>query len=207
MLTAVDLTLWRGANCLFEDLSFELEPGAASLVRGPNGSGKTTLLRVICGLTRPESGRVEWNHTPIESNREEYGSQLAYFGHTTGLKMDLTVVQNLAFVARLQGRGGRPWEPFLDSLDLENCADLELRYLSAGQQRRAALARLLMSNARLWLMDEPFTNLDDAGRRYVTQQINAQLDRGGLAMIASHHDLELGAGSVTTINLGENACS
>jgi len=127
MLKAVDLTLWRGTNCLFEDLSFELDRGSASLVSGPNGSGKTTLLRVVCGLTRPESGRVEWKETPIESVREEYGSQLAYFGHTTGLKADLTVVQNLAFVARMQGQGGRPWVPFLETLELAGVRDLPLR--------------------------------------------------------------------------------
>jgi heme exporter protein A len=206
MLKAVDLTLWRGASCLFEDLSFELDQGSASLVRGPNGSGKTTLLRVICGLTRPESGRVEWKHAPIESVREEYGSQLAYLGHTTGLKADLTVVQNLTFVARMQGQAGRPWVPFLEALELTPCADLELRYLSAGQQRRTALARVLMSKARLWLLDEPFTNLDDAGRDYVTKRIDAQLEDGGIALIATHQDLELRTDSVTTINLGERAC-
>jgi heme exporter protein A len=206
VLTAVDLTLWRGPHCLFEDLSLGVEPGSAAVVRGPNGSGKTTLLRVLCGLTRPESGQVYWGGENIESHRHEYGAQLAYFGHAKGLKADLTVEQNLSFFTRLNGgesrdNGGRTRVSVLQSLDLYHCADLELRYLSAGQQRRAALARLLMSGARLWIMDEPFANLDDAGRAFVEACVVDRLDRGGMAVIAAHHDLNLGNLPVQAVEL------
>jgi heme exporter protein A len=203
VLTAVDLTLWRGTNCLFDGLSFEIADGRALLVRGANGSGKTTLLRVLCGLTRPESGRVEWNGTSIENDRQGFGAQLAYIGHATGLKADLTVTQNLAFVARMNGRQGHPWERYVESLNLSHCADLEVRYLSAGQQRRAALARMLMSDARIWCMDEPFTNLDAAGREFVVSQIKTRLEGGGTAVVAAHHDLEFGPVRLDTLFLGD----
>jgi heme exporter protein A len=204
VLAAIDLTLWRGVTCLFDGLSFEVGEGSALLVRGANGSVKTTLLRVLCGLTRPETGRVEWNGAAIDHDRLEFGAQLAYIGHATGLKADLTVTQNLAFVARMSGHHGHPWERYLESLKLRDCADLEVRYLSAGQQRRAALARMLMSDARIWCMDEPFTNLDAAGRDFVGSQIKTRLETGGTAVVAAHHDLDLGGFSPATIDLGAN---
>jgi heme exporter protein A len=203
VLTANQLTLWRGTNCLFEELSFDVAEGAALLVRGANGSGKTTLLRVLCGLTRPESGQVEWNSVPIESDRQGYGAEVAYIGHATGLKADLTIVQNLNFVARLSGRAGRPWEACLEPLNLLECANLEVRYLSAGQQRRAALARMLISDAGLWFMDEPFTNLDVAGRQFVGDQIGGRLASGGSVIVAAHHDLDIGTAQQNTIILGD----
>ena len=202
MLKAVDLTLWRGLNCLFEDLSFEVPPGVVQLVRGPNGSGKTTLLRVLCGLTRPETGRVEWAGEPIEANRQAYGARLAYCGHSTGLKADLTVIQNLIFAARLQGQDGRPWERIVEPLALGRCADLQVRYLSAGQKRRTGLARMLMSGAEVWVMDEPFTNLDRHGRAYLSDQLSGHLESGGLAVVAAHHDLDLGAARMRSLTLG-----
>jgi heme exporter protein A len=205
VLTAVDLTLWRGPHCLFEQLSFEVTGGSALIVRGPNGSGKTSLLRVLCGLTRPEAGRVEWNGADVEKDRQGFGACLAYLGHATGLKADLTVEQNLQFCARMNGDTGTPWASCLDALDLGHCADLELRYLSAGQQRRAALARILMSEARLWIIDEPFTNLDDAGRAFVEERIASCLGGDGLAVIAAHHELNLGDLPARTIRLGAPA--
>jgi heme exporter protein A len=202
VLKAVDLTLWRGATCLFESLCFEVADGSALLVRGANGSGKTTLLRVLSGLTRPETGRVEWNGTEIESDRQGFGAQLAYIGHSTGLKADLTVAQNLAFSARMSGQVADTWQDFIEPLALAPCVNLEVRYLSAGQQRRAALARMLMSGARLWFMDEPLTNLDTAGRRFVSTQMQARLESGGTVIVAAHHEFDLGGISPDLIELG-----
>ena len=201
-LTAHDLTLWRGPFCLFEDLSFGIGPGQALVLRGPNGSGKTTLLRVICGLTRPEEGRVEWAGVPIERNRFAYGEALAYFGHSLGLKADLTVTQNLDFSTRLGGTQKRSFGDLLAALSLHDCADLEVRYLSAGQKRRTALARILLSGAQLWILDEPFTNLDDAGRRFVEGRLNAHLENGGLAALAAHHEMNIRDGEVIDVTLG-----
>lgn len=187
---------------MFDGLSFDVAEGRALLVRGANGSGKTTLLRVLCGLTRPETGRVEWNGVAIERDPQSFGAQLSYIGHASGLKADLTVAQNLGFVARIGGHRGRPWERYLESLNLSGCADLEVRYLSAGQRRRAALARVLMSDARIWCMDEPFTNLDAAGREFIGSQIMTRLEGGGTAIVAAHHDLDLGPLPLDTIYLG-----
>lgn len=204
-LTAHDLTLWRGPNCLFEDLSFGVDAGALLLIRGPNGSGKTTLLRVLCGLTRPETGHVEWRGRSIERHRAEFGAELAYFGHVNGLKADLTVMQNLIFAAQLLGQSGARIPDLLDALSLSLCADLEVRYLSAGQKRRTALARVLMSDAALWLLDEPVTNLDAAGRSYVEERLAAHVAGGGLAIAATHEDIRLATGAPAEIMLGDDA--
>jgi len=203
VLAARQLTLWRGSLCLFENLTFQVDVGSVLLVQGPNGSGKTSLLRVLCGLTRPESGTVEWNSESIESDQTTFGAQLAYFGHVTGLKSDLTVIQNLAFAARMLGEDGRGWESYLEPLNLLHCANLPVRYLSAGQQRRTALARVLMSGAKLWLMDEPFTNLDQAGREFLEGKLLQHLNGGGLAVVVAHHGLDIPVESLATVQLGE----
>jgi heme exporter protein A len=203
-LTANDLTLWRGPNCLFEELSFEVDTGSFLLVRGPNGSGKTTLLRVLSGLTRPETGRVEWCGKPIEKNRQEFGAELAYFGHVNGLKTDLTVTQNLEFFAQLYGQSGDRIPALLDALSLTICAALEVRYLSAGQKRRSALARVLMSDATLWLLDEPVTNLDAGGRDYVEDRLRGHISNGGIAIAATHENIRITNEAPDEIHLGED---
>ncbi len=189
MLSAAGLTLWRGELCLLDSLSFTLDAGQGMVIRGPNGCGKTTLLRVLCGLTRPEEGQVLWRGQPCDEQRAEFGRALAWCGHHTGLKADLTVRQNLEFAARLSGLVGQPWREPLTRLQMDTCVDLPVRYLSAGQQRRAALARVLMSPAPLWILDEPFANLDVAGRSYLENRLNDHLQNGGLAVIAAHHEM------------------
>jgi heme exporter protein A len=202
VLTANKLTLWRGSLCLFENLTFQVNDGSVLLVQGPNGSGKTTLLRVLCGLSRPESGSVQWNNESIESSRSIFGAQIAYFGHITGLKVDLTVNQNLAFAARMLGQHNQRWENYLEPLRLSHCANLPVRYLSAGQQRRTALVRVLMSDAKLWMMDEPFTNLDQAGREFIEGELTRHLNGEGLAVVVAHHGLDLPQERLTTVHLG-----
>lgn len=202
ILTAHDLTLWRGPFCLFDALSFELGTGQALVIRGPNGSGKTTLLRVLCGLTRPEEGRVDWDGVSVERNRQAFGHALAYFGHALGLKADLTVVQNLRFAACVNERSDADFGECLAALQLLDCARLEVRYLSAGQKRRTALARVLLSGARLWVMDEPFTNLDAAGRTFLEERLNAHLAKQGLVAVAAHHELSIRDGEIVAVELG-----
>lgn len=203
MLSAINLTLWRGYQCLFENLSFSVGEGEGLLVRGRNGSGKTTLLRVLCGLTRPEAGAVCWRGEPTERCRHEYGRALAWCGHQTGLKTDLSIAQNLDFAASLANLAPDCWREPVVELGLGNSLSLPVRYLSAGQQRRAALARVLILPARLWVMDEPFANLDVAGRAYVEQRLAGHLAGGGLAVLAAHHDLEA-AGAFRELRLGES---
>ncbi len=202
MLEARKLSLWRGANCLFQDLSFEVPPGNALLVRGANGTGKTTLLRVLCGLTRPEDGRVCWNGVNIEKEPEIYRSQLAYWGHLGGLKADLTVLRNLQFICRLNGLDEAAVQPVVTALSLDRCADLPVRHLSAGQKRRAGLAGLLLSTAGLWIMDEPFTNMDDNGKELLRQKLKQHLDRQGIAIVAAHHELDIPGHTLQRLTLG-----
>lgn len=189
MLVANQLTLWRGELCLFDGLSFAVEPGQALMVRGPNGSGKTTLLRVLCGLTRPEAGYVQWGGESVDAAGADFGRALAYCGHQTGLKADLSLASNLVFAARLAGLHDEPWWDIMAQLGLERRADLLVRQLSAGQQRRGALVRALMLPARLWVFDEPFTNLDAAGRDWLEARLDTHLENGGMAVIAAHHEL------------------
>ena len=204
MLRAVALTLWRGTHCLFDGLSFEVGAGAALLVRGANGSGKTTLLRVLCGLTRPESGHVEWTHEPAINNAAEFRRTAQLYRPSDGSEGGFDGGnQNLAFFSRLDARSGEPWKEHLEALNLSACADLEVRYLSAGQKRRVALARMLMSNAELWIMDEPFANLDSSGRHFLGGNITALMARGGSAIVAAHDDLDIETESKQTIHLGD----
>jgi heme exporter protein A len=198
MLEARDLTVWRGRRCLCEQLGFELHAGQALLLRGPNGTGKTTLLRVLCGLTRAETGAVFWNGAAC---RDGLRGPAAYGGHQPALSQELTVDQNLSFYEELSG-WQVDWRAALDALGLRRCRDLQVRRLSAGQKRRAGLCRVLMSGAPLWLLDEPFTNLDSDGRSFLEAQIAAHLGAGGLAVIAAHGELTLSQGEIATLTLG-----
>jgi heme exporter protein A len=196
------LTLWRGDRCLFNELSFQIGAGAAALIRGPNGSGKTSLLRVVCGLSPPEQGAVHWMGTAIQQQRQAYAKALAYSGHIDGLNAELTPLENLAFFCALRGTEPASGVANLSGLGLDACAGLPVRALSAGQRRRAGLARVLAADVRLWVLDEPFTNLDGEGRRYLTDQLVTHLGNGGMAVIASHQDLDVPAEQLRSITLG-----
>jgi heme exporter protein A len=176
-LQASTLTLYRSGACLFHDLSFGLAAGEVLWVLGPNGSGKTSLLRVLCGLTQPDTGRVEWD-----------GGALAYAGHLPGLKNELSVRENLAFFALQQGASRERCAGAMRRAGVQGQAGAEVRTLSAGQKRRAALARVLMSPARLWILDEPAANLDAAGRELVGAVLGEHLRSGGLAVVATHDE-------------------
>jgi heme exporter protein A len=205
LLTGTGLTLWRGANCLFEQLSFSAAPGGALLIRGPNGSGKTTLLRVIAGLTQAEEGEVQWNGAAILGRDESGRHIMAYCGHATALKPDLTTAENLRFFARLSGYPTGRLTELLAATGLTACAGLPARVLSAGQKRRAALARVLMSGAPLWLLDEPQTNLDAAGREFLARMLQEHLAGSGTAVIVAHQSIDLGTAPVTVLQMGEAA--
>ena len=201
MMTASALTLWRWLNCLFEDLSLDVHPGRALVVRGANGSGKTTLLRVLAGLTLPDSGAVCWDDETIERCRQAYGAELGYLGHLNGLKADLSPALNLTFASALLGASKDGWRNLVEPLALTDCVDLPVRYLSAGQKRRTALARLLLHPGRLWILDEPFSNLDDAGREWVEARLLAHLEDGGSAVLAVHQPLGIDPGRLDLLRM------
>ena len=191
-LAGRDLALIRGDRALFRDLSFNVAAGQLLLIEGPNGSGKTSLLRVIAGLVQPEDGTITWRGDDIASHRQAYHGELVWLGHRPGFKGDLTVAENLRAEAGLR-RAVAPGMPVFERLGISALTGLPFRVLSAGQQRRIALARLLLADAALWLMDEPFTNLDAGGRTLVANLLQAHLAGGGTGVVATHHELNIDA--------------
>jgi heme exporter protein A len=199
-LSADGLTLFRGERCLFQGLSFALNPGEMLLLEGRNGSGKTSLMRAIAGLIEFEDGDVLWDGKPVRSNRPDFYGSLVWMQHRVGFKADLTLVENLRFESHLRAQSDQDFDAVLERLGIERLKRLPMRALSAGQQRRVALARMLLSRVPLWLMDEPFTNLDRQGRALVMELTTHHLDDGGMCIMAAHQDVEIG-GNVTKIEL------
>jgi len=193
LLSGEQLSLFRGDRCLFTDLEFALNIGELLLVEGSNGSGKTSLLRALAGLLDFESGRVIWNGVDVREERQGFHAELAWMAHKVGLKNDLTLLHNLRFETGLRSTDWTRLDAVLQRLNLTGLTQLPLRSLSAGQQRRVTMARLLLANARLWLMDEPFTNLDAAGRDLLTDIVAEHLAGDGMAVIASHQGITLDA--------------
>jgi heme exporter protein A len=188
--------VWRGDRHVLKGVSLTLAPGQLLHVRGPNGSGKTTLLRVACGLLRPEQGEVRWGGEPISRVRLEYQAMLTYASHEPALKGDLTALENLRFAVGLKRR--RSMDELHSSLEqtgVAGCADLPARVLSAGQRRRVAMARVLAMGASIWLLDEPFTNLDAAGVELMSALLRGHVERGGAALVVAHQTLNLGVDS------------
>jgi heme exporter protein A len=187
--------VWRGDRHVLQGVSLELRAGELLLVSGPNGTGKSTLLRVMCGLLRPEQGRVDWSGLPINDDRESYQAQLAYASHEPALKADLTALENLKFSVGLKLRSSTAeLVRLLERTGVAAIAHLPVRVLSAGQRRRVAMARILGLRASLWLLDEPYTNLDTAGGELVTRLLQEHVDNGGLGVVVAHHDLDLHRG-------------
>ena len=192
-LSANDLTLIRGETCLFQGLGFALNSGELLLLEGQNGSGKTSLMRAIAGMLTLESGEILWDGEDVTRQRQAFHGALVWLAHRTGLKGDLTLVENMRFEASLRPQADVDKEAVFERLGISRLKRLALRSLSAGQQRRVALARMLLANVPLWLMDEPFTNLDREGRKLVMELTEEHLAAGGMCVMAAHQDFELNA--------------
>ena len=179
----------RGGRVVFLDVSFALRAGEALAIEGPNGSGKTSLLRVMAGFLAPERGAVRLcAKDGIEIERDERGRFVGWLGHQDGTKAQMTPRETLRFFAKFEG-GDADVGDALDMVGLCRAAELPSQFLSAGQKKRLALARLKLSNHPLWLLDEPLAALDTAGRSLVADLIKSHCASGGMALVATHEPL------------------
>jgi heme exporter protein A len=200
LLCGRELAVWRGEQCLFESLHFDVRAAQVALLVGANGSGKTTLLRILAGLGLPTAGSVTWKGASVTALAAEERAQIAYRGHVEALKRDLTIVENLRFHAAIWGHE-QSFEPILEELKLDRAAHMRARYLSAGQRRRVALAMLKLQGAKLWLLDEPTTNLDAEGRALLVDWTRHHVTAGGVAVIATHQPDEFAMRDALMIDL------
>ncbi|NDD02249.1 MAG: cytochrome c biogenesis heme-transporting ATPase CcmA [Betaproteobacteria bacterium] len=194
MFSVSNLSCSKGDKRLFSGVSFTLQPGQWLHLEGDNGVGKTSLLRLACGLSALEDGEITWNHQPVVQNPEAFRANLAYLGHQLALKEDLTPMENLRADAAVAGRPLQLEDALkaLAQLGLRGREHLPVRVLSQGQKRRTALARLLVSPAKLWVLDEPFVALDTAAQSALAQIINGHLAKQGMVLLTSHQAVSLG---------------
>ena len=202
-LEAHELACIRDDRTLFSGLAFKLSPGEALILEGRNGSGKTSLLRILCGIRLPDAGHISWCSEDINRLGADYHEHTAYVGHRDGIKLDLTPLENLAMARALGKPNDTTLEEALDKVDLYGFEDVLTRNLSAGQQRRLALARLLITDTALWILDEPFTSLDVHGIKVIEELLDNHTSCGGMLAVTSHHAVNLANTHIQRINLSE----
>jgi len=198
VLEVSNLECVRGDRRLFAGMSFSVKPGELLHVQGANGSGKTSLLRMVCGLVSPVQGDICWGGENIRILREDYFREMTYMGHLSGIKEDLTALENLRILTGLAGdeASEETLVAALDYMGLAGREDLPAKVLSQGQKRRVALARLVLCGValhktRLWILDEPFTALDVAAIAVVQALLSQHLHNGGMIILTTHQDLDV----------------
>lgn len=204
MLEIRNVTCIRDERVLFEQLSFTISDSELIQIEGQNGAGKTTLLRIIAGLGYADEGDIYWNGESIKKNREEFHSDLLFLGHHTGVKRELTAFENLAFYQSMHSNYNEEaiWDA-LARVGLAGREDVTAGQLSAGQQRRVALARLWLSNHKLWVLDEPLTAIDKQGVKVLEQLFMSHAKQGGIVLLTTHQDLFTDSNELKKIRLGE----
>ncbi|MGX9417295.1 cytochrome c biogenesis heme-transporting ATPase CcmA [Vibrio sp. WJH972] len=205
MLDIKNLSVIRGNKPLISNLSFSVFPGELIQVEGQNGSGKTTLLRILAGLGVADEGDVYWNQSTIKRCRDEYNSELLFIGHQTGVKRELTALENAQFYQSLHNNTQSDEKIYtvLAKVGLAGREDIPVMHLSAGQQRRVALARLWLSEKKLWVLDEPLTAIDKKGVAILESLFTSHVERGGMLVFTTHQDLFRESNRLKSINLGE----
>ena len=193
MLTVSNLSCSRGNKPLFAEVNFSLQAGQAMHLEGDNGVGKTSLLRIVCGLSPADGGEVRWRDQTIQKNATSYRSSVFYLGHGLSLKEELTALENLLSDAAVSGRALSQQQALvaLTKMGLRGREHLPLRVMSQGQKRRTALARLLASQAPLWVLDEPFVALDTKAVDALRGLVAEHVAQGGMALFTSHQPVAL----------------
>ncbi|XHA15192.1 cytochrome c biogenesis heme-transporting ATPase CcmA [Citrobacter farmeri] len=199
MLEARKLLCERDERVLFSDLSFQVNAGEWIQVTGGNGAGKTTLLRLLTGLSRPDAGEVCWQAQPLHRVRDSYHQNLLWIGHQPGIKTRLTALENLRFFH--QDGDSAKCLAALAQAGLTGYEDIPVNQLSAGQQRRVALARLWLTRATLWILDEPFTAIDVNGVERLTQRMAQHTEEGGIVILTTHQPLNVATDRIRRIAL------
>lgn len=190
MLSFDKITCERGGNVVFRHLAANIEAGSILALKGANGSGKTTLLKALAGIIPISEGKILWNGQNIKENYEEFQADIEFIGHKDAIDDYLTVEENLEFWAEIEGNPELVLPAAL-FFGLENFAETPAHMLSAGWRRKLALSRLLLSGAMVWLLDEPFTNLDDDGAARVKNLIETRAETGGVVIFTSHGNTPL----------------
>ncbi|EEX50892.1 cytochrome c biogenesis heme-transporting ATPase CcmA [Pasteurella dagmatis] len=191
-LKTEQLACQRGDKILFTGLNLTVNSGDFVQIEGHNGIGKTSLLRIVVGLAQALSGEVSWNGINVVKQRENYHYDLLYLGHHSGVKPELTAWENLKFYQRISAckQGDEVLWQVLETVGLLGREDIPAAQLSAGQQRRIALARLWLSKAPLWILDEPFTAIDKKGIQVLTALFEQHVQKGGIVIFTSHQDVQ-----------------
>ncbi|MBN6773497.1 cytochrome c biogenesis heme-transporting ATPase CcmA [Pseudomonas granadensis] len=204
VLQTIALACERDLRLLFENLELRLAGGDMVQISGPNGSGKTSLLRLLAGLMQPTDGQVLLNGQPLTEQRHELARNLLWIGHAAGIKDLLTAEENLSWLCALHQPAEREtiWQA-LAAVGLRGFEDVPCHNLSAGQQRRVALARLYLDSPPLWILDEPFTALDKQGVAQLEEHLAGHCERGGLVVLTTHHTLSRMPAGYRDIDLGK----
>lgn len=195
-----NLACWRNEQILFEDLNLSLSSGNVLFLEGENGSGKTSLLRILCGFRLADEGEISWQGTPV-SSLPEYFENISFVGHKNGIKDELTVEENLNLMRSFATASNIKTEVVLKQIGLFKQADVLSRLLSAGQKRKLALARLMMTNNSFWILDEPFTSLDKTSVAFFESLIQQHIKCGGMLILTSHHEIDLSGLPVNRFSL------
>ncbi|EPF9728160.1 cytochrome c biogenesis heme-transporting ATPase CcmA [Vibrio fluvialis] len=205
MLEVKNLTAIRDERVLFEGLSFTIQSGELVQIEGRNGTGKTTLLRIVTGLGDRDDGEIHWNNVNIEADRDSYHQELLFLGHQTGVKRELTALENLRFYQAVHATGTQEEDLYqaLTQVGLAGREDVPVAQLSAGQQRRVALARLWLSRQKLWILDEPLTAIDKQGVKVLEALFLQHAEQGGIVVLTTHQDMFADNPKLRKIKLGD----
>lgn len=203
LLQINNLACVRDDRVLFKHLNLSLAAGQMLLVEGRNGCGKTSLLRILTGLKMAEEGEILWQGEIIEKLAGDYYEQVCYVGHHDGVKRELTCLENLRLVQAMGRPSGVDLDDALEQVNLYRYGDTLMGSLSAGQKRRLALSRLIVTEAKLWILDEPFTSLDKNSMASFETMFKRHLEQQGVIVMTSHHDIEMVNSDVQRLDLSQ----